>query len=63
MLLKFGFVIYRAGGVEIRGLHATPISKKVPLGVPVLEKNEFVANFGKNKMKVREEGNIYLQIN
>lgn len=46
-------VIFRAGGVEIRGLHATPISKKIPLGVPVLEKNEFVANFGKNKMKVK----------
>lgn len=43
---------FRAGGVEIRGLHATPIPKRIPLGVPVLEKNEFVPNFGKSKMKV-----------
>lgn len=46
------FIVFRAGGVEIRGLHATPIPKRVPLGVPVLEKNEFVPNFGKSKMKV-----------
>ncbi|XP_049879210.1 fatty acid synthase-like [Pectinophora gossypiella] len=46
--------VIRAGGVEIRGLHATPIPKRVPLGVPVLEKNEFVANFGKSKMKVED---------
>ncbi|KOB74668.1 Uncharacterized protein OBRU01_08713, partial [Operophtera brumata] len=46
--------VIRAGGVEIRGLHATPITKRIPLGVPVLEKNEFIANFGKNKMKVED---------
>nr|WRO29226.1 FAS2 protein [Tuta absoluta] len=46
--------VIRAGGVEVRGLHATPISKKIPLGVPVLEKNEFIPNFGKNKMKVED---------
>lgn len=26
----------------------------MPLGIPVLEKNEFVANFGKGKMKVED---------
>ncbi|XP_026740412.1 fatty acid synthase-like [Trichoplusia ni] len=46
--------VIRAGGVEIRGLHATPITKRLPLGVPVLEKNEFIANFGKSKMKVED---------
>ncbi|CAK1589941.1 unnamed protein product [Parnassius mnemosyne] len=46
--------VIRAGGVEIRGLHATPISKKIPLGIPVLEKNEFVSNFGKGKMKIED---------
>ncbi|XP_068623798.1 fatty acid synthase-like [Battus philenor] len=46
--------VIRAGGVEIRGLHATPISRKAPLGVPVLEKYEFVPNFGKYKMKVED---------
>ncbi|CAG4931996.1 unnamed protein product [Colias eurytheme] len=46
--------VIRAGGVEIRGLHATPISKKIPLGIPVLEKNEFVPNFGKTKMAVED---------
>ncbi|CAH2232242.1 jg2964 [Pararge aegeria aegeria] len=46
--------VIRAGGVEIRGLHATPISKRIPLGVPVLEKNEFIPNFGKSKMKIED---------
>ncbi|OWR55047.1 fatty acid synthase [Danaus plexippus] len=46
--------VIRAGGVEIRGLHATPISRKNPLGVPVLEKNVFVPNFGKSKMKIED---------
>ncbi|XP_047538483.1 fatty acid synthase [Vanessa atalanta] len=46
--------VIRAGGVEIRGLHATPISRKIPLGVPVLEKNVFIPNFGKSKMKIED---------
>ncbi|CAF4803306.1 unnamed protein product [Pieris macdunnoughi] len=46
--------VVRGGGVEIRGLHASPISKKNPLGIPVLEKNEFVPNFGNNKMTVED---------
>ncbi|VVC88813.1 unnamed protein product [Leptidea sinapis] len=46
--------VIRAGGVECRGLHATPISKKIPLGIPVLEKNEFIPNFGDKKMKVED---------
>ncbi|KAJ8712849.1 hypothetical protein PYW08_008153 [Mythimna loreyi] len=46
--------VIRAGGVEVRGLHATPITKRLPLGVPVLEKNEFIPNFGKSKMKIED---------
>ncbi|CAB3220194.1 unnamed protein product [Arctia plantaginis] len=46
--------VIRAGGVEIRGLHATPITKRLPLGVPVLEKNIFVPHFGKSKMAVED---------
>ncbi|XP_046963779.1 fatty acid synthase-like [Vanessa cardui] len=46
--------VIRAGGVEIRGLHATPISRRIPLGVPVLEKNVFIPNIGKSKMQVEE---------
>ncbi|XP_047538559.1 fatty acid synthase-like [Vanessa atalanta] len=46
--------IIRAGGVEIRGLRATPISKRNPLGIPVLEKNVFIPNFGKSEMKIEE---------
>ncbi|KAH9640519.1 hypothetical protein HF086_001568 [Spodoptera exigua] len=46
--------VIRAGGVEVRGLHATPITKRLPLGVPVLEKNEFVPNYGKSKMKIED---------
>ncbi|XP_022831505.1 fatty acid synthase [Spodoptera litura] len=46
--------VIRAGGVEVRGLHATPITKRLPLGVPVLEKNEFVSNYGKSKMKMED---------
>ncbi|XP_046963777.1 fatty acid synthase-like [Vanessa cardui] len=44
----------RAGGVEIRGLHATPISRRIPLGVPVLEKNIFIPNYGKTQMKIED---------
>ncbi|XP_047538488.1 fatty acid synthase-like [Vanessa atalanta] len=43
-----------AGGVKIRGLHATPISRRIPLGVPVLEKNVFIPNYGKSKMKIED---------
>ncbi|XP_050353260.1 fatty acid synthase-like [Nymphalis io] len=46
--------VIRAGGVEIRGLHATPISRRIPIGVPVLEKNVFIPNIGKSKMKIEE---------
>ncbi|XP_045454011.1 fatty acid synthase [Melitaea cinxia] len=46
--------VIRAGGVEIRGLHATPISKRIPLGVPVLEKNVFIPHFGKSEMKIED---------
>ncbi|XP_050353705.1 fatty acid synthase-like [Nymphalis io] len=46
--------IIRAGGVEIRGLHTTPISRRIPLGVPVLEKNVFIPNIGKSKMKIED---------
>ncbi|CAH2093497.1 unnamed protein product [Euphydryas editha] len=46
--------VIRASGVEIRGLHATPIPKRIPLGVPVLEKNIFVSNFGKSTMKIED---------
>ncbi|CAK1541813.1 unnamed protein product [Leptosia nina] len=46
--------VIRSGGVEIRGLHASPISRKIPLGVPVLEKNVFVPNFSKTKMAVED---------
>lgn len=56
LILSF---VSRAGGVEIRGLHATPITKRLPLGVPVLEKNEFIANFGKSKMKVTFTSTIF----
>ncbi|XP_045521971.1 fatty acid synthase-like [Pieris brassicae] len=46
--------VVRAGGVEVRGLHASPISRKIPLGVPVLEKNIFVPNFAKTKMMIED---------
>ncbi|XP_026313533.1 fatty acid synthase-like [Hyposmocoma kahamanoa] len=46
--------VIRCGGVEIRGLHATPISRRLPLGVPVLEKNEFLPNFGKEKVTIED---------
>ncbi|XP_052751981.1 fatty acid synthase-like isoform X2 [Galleria mellonella] len=46
--------VIRSGGVEIRGLHATPSSKRIPLGLPVLEKYEFVSNYGRDKMKLQD---------
>lgn len=36
--------IYRSGGVEIRGLHATRIQRRKNLGVPVLESYLFIPN-------------------
>ncbi|CAH2098689.1 unnamed protein product [Euphydryas editha] len=46
--------VLRVSGVELRGLHTTPISKGIPLGIPVLEKNIFVPNFGKSTIKIEE---------
>ncbi|NP_001037478.1 p270 [Bombyx mori] len=46
--------VIRAGGVEIRGLNATPITKRLPLGVPVLEKNEFIPFSSNTKMTVED---------
>ncbi|XP_045453921.1 fatty acid synthase-like [Melitaea cinxia] len=46
--------VIRAGGVEIRGLHTTPIQKKVSLITPVLEKNIFIPNFGKSTMRIED---------
>lgn len=34
--------ILRSGGIEIRGLQASPVSRRRPPGVPVLEINQFV---------------------
>ncbi|XP_048482207.1 fatty acid synthase [Plutella xylostella] len=54
--------VIRAGGVELRGLNATPITRKIPLGVPVLEKNVFVPSFGKGKMKLGDILRANLQL-
>lgn len=42
----------RSGGVEIRGLRVTAISKKPPLGIPVYEKNQFVPYYATENMAV-----------
>lgn len=54
--------VIRGGGVEIRGLHATPITKRLPLGVPVLEKNEFIPNFSKSRMSLEDILRINIQL-
>ncbi|XP_059048228.1 fatty acid synthase-like [Achroia grisella] len=54
--------VIRAGGVEIRGLHAAPISKRVPLGEPVLEKYKFIPNFEDNEMKIQDTLRANIQI-
>ncbi|CAH2098693.1 unnamed protein product [Euphydryas editha] len=46
--------VVRASGVEIRGLHTTPVPKRIPLDIPVLEKYLFVPNFGKSTMKIED---------
>ncbi|XP_077296458.1 fatty acid synthase-like [Arctopsyche grandis] len=46
--------VIRSGGVEIRGLNASPITKRNPLGIPVLEKYQFIPNFPKNNMKISD---------
>ncbi|XP_077295461.1 fatty acid synthase-like [Arctopsyche grandis] len=46
--------IIRSGGIEVRGLVASPITKRNPLGIPVLEKYDFIPNFPKNNMTVRD---------
>ncbi|XP_050353710.1 fatty acid synthase-like [Nymphalis io] len=67
---SFGIKVYpnadviRAGGVEIRGFHATPISRRIPLGTPVLEKHIFIPNLGKSTMRIEDilRSNIQLII-
>ncbi|XP_047538487.1 fatty acid synthase-like isoform X2 [Vanessa atalanta] len=56
--------VIRAGGVEIRGFHATPISRRIPHSVPVLERNIFIPNMGKSTMKIEDilRSNIQLII-
>ncbi|XP_077296456.1 fatty acid synthase-like [Arctopsyche grandis] len=46
--------IIRSGGVEVRGLTASPITKRNPLGIPVLEKYQFIPNFPKYNMSVND---------
>lgn len=36
--------IIQSGGIEVRGLKASAIARRKPLGMPVLEKYEFVPN-------------------
>ncbi|XP_046964245.1 fatty acid synthase-like [Vanessa cardui] len=56
--------VIRSGGVEIRGFHATPISRRIPIGAPVLERNVFIPNMGRSTMKIEEvlRSNIQLII-
>ncbi|XP_077295534.1 fatty acid synthase-like [Arctopsyche grandis] len=46
--------VIRSGGVEVRGLLASPITKRNPLGIPVLEKYEFIPNFPKYNMTMSD---------
>ncbi|CAG9791212.1 unnamed protein product [Diatraea saccharalis] len=54
--------VIRAGGVEVRGLYVTPISKRNKLDIPVLEKHVFVPNFGNSKMKIEDAIRANLQL-
>ncbi|GBP45810.1 Fatty acid synthase [Eumeta japonica] len=54
--------VIRSGGVEIRGLHATPIPKRLPLGIPVLEKNVFIPNYGTTPMKMNDLVRVNLHL-
>jgi fatty acid synthase len=36
--------VIRSGGIEVRGLRATAIAQRKPLGMPVLEKYVFIPN-------------------
>ncbi|KAI5631498.1 KR domain-containing protein [Phthorimaea operculella] len=52
----------RAGGAEVRGIHVASINKKPPRGIPVLEKNLFVANFCRNNMALPDILRCNLQL-
>ncbi|XP_077295535.1 fatty acid synthase-like [Arctopsyche grandis] len=54
--------IIRSGGIEVRGLVASPITKRNPLGIPVLEKYEFIPNFPKNNMTISDIVRVDVQL-
>lgn len=50
----------RSGGIEIRGLNASAIARRKPLGQPVLEKYVFVPN--EAKLSTEESVRVNVQI-
>ncbi|KAG5876512.1 hypothetical protein JTB14_023116 [Gonioctena quinquepunctata] len=57
------FDIIRGGGIEVQGLSATSIARKKKLGIPVLEKYEFIPNHTKlsTAQSVRVNAQIILE--
>lgn len=45
---------YRSGGVEIKGLVATPITRRNTTGIPILEKYQFVPNSPSYEMSMND---------
>ncbi|XP_030371512.1 fatty acid synthase [Scaptodrosophila lebanonensis] len=50
-----------AGGIELIGLHASPVQRRRPPGVPVLEKNEFVPYLPKQVFGLSDAVRICVQ--
>ncbi|XP_055853355.1 fatty acid synthase [Episyrphus balteatus] len=51
-----------AGGVEMIGLHASPIQRKRPPGIPVLERYHFIPHFPAPKMNLNDAARICIQL-
>ncbi|XP_055377679.1 fatty acid synthase isoform X2 [Condylostylus longicornis] len=51
-----------AGGIEIIGLHASPVARRKSPGIPVLEKYQFLPHFPSPKLDVADAVRICVQL-
>ncbi|EDW67835.2 fatty acid synthase [Drosophila virilis] len=57
---KFNRIV--AGGIELTGLHASPVQRRRPPGIPVLEKYEFVPYLPAPKVTLSNAARICVQL-
>ncbi|XP_067204115.1 fatty acid synthase-like [Linepithema humile] len=54
--------VIKSGGIEIRGLKATPISRRKPIGNPVIEEHKFIAHQDRADISLNEAIRISTQL-